>query len=103
MNYHARARINHQKHKMNSRPGLLNNFVFYPGSVNNCLINPLYLVNLTCNNVLMDLSNLVTLPVSGHKVKGSEPLVAMTPFLYFFLSPMHVNRVNLDNYYRYDV
>lgn len=113
MNHHTTARslnrINQQKgckvklrHQLNTRPGLLNNFILFP-SINNCLMNPLYLVNLNCNNVLLDMNNLVTLPIN-QKYKVNEPLLTLTPFLCFFLSPLHTgvnNRVNMDYYYRY--
>lgn len=95
------------RHQLNSRPGIFNNFVFLPPSINSCLVNPLYLVNLnshSLNSVLVELTNLMTLPVNRNyqKSKVNEPLLTLTPFLYFFLSPFHlgVNRPNMD-YYRY--
>jgi hypothetical protein len=102
------------RHQLNNRPGLINNIMFVPTtSLNNCLVNPFYVVNLNCNNVLLDLTNLVTLPINHHKYKANEPLLTLTPFLYFFLSPITtttrlnatsalaagLNRVNMDYYY----
>ena len=109
VNQHKAFRANPSKarHQLNSRPGIFNNLVFLPPSINNCLVNPLYLVNLNChnlNNVLVELTNLVTLPVNQNyqKLKVNEPLLTLTPFLCFFLSPFHsgVNRTAMD-YYRY--
>jgi len=112
MSYHAtnrsfnrikgnRARVRHQ---LNNRPGLLNNvFLFPTAALNNCLLNPFYVVNFNCNNVLLDLTNLVTLPIN-QKLKTNEPLLTITPFLCFFIPPtLHagVNRVNMDYYCRY--
>ncbi|KAG5683045.1 hypothetical protein PVAND_012352 [Polypedilum vanderplanki] len=99
MNYNTRGRINHhQRHKINSRPGLLSNFIYVPNGI---LINPFYLVNLSYNNVLMDLTNLVTLPIN-QKIKNNEHFVTITPLsLYFFLSPqIYLNRNTMDNFYR---
>lgn len=96
------------RHQLNSRPGLFN-FVFFPPAINNCLVNPLYVVNLNCHNansVLFELTNLVTLPINrqrNQKPKVNEPLchLTLTPFLCFFLSPIAgVNRTTMD-YYRY--
>lgn len=94
-------------HQFNSRPGIFNSFVLLPQSINNCLVNPLYIVNLNChnlNNTLLELNSLVTLPINSnnHKLKVNEPLLTLTPFLCFYLSPFHpsVNRSSMD-YYRY--
>jgi hypothetical protein len=116
MNYHATVRSinrisqhnksNHRgkvRHQFNSRPGLLNNFIFIPTtSINNCLVNPVYIVNLN-----MELANLVRLPPINHKLKVNEPLVTLTPFLCFFLSPptttlppAALNRHNMDYFNR---
>lgn len=96
-----RARV---RHHFNNRPGLLNNFFLFPTqALNNCLLNPFYVVNFNSNNVLLDLTNLVTLPIN-QKLKTNEPLMTLTPFLCFFLSPTlqaGVNRMNMDYYYRY--
>lgn len=109
VNQHKAFRANQSKarHQLNSRPGIFNNLVFLPPSINSCLVNPLYLVNLNCHNlnsVLVELNNLVTLPINRNyqKLKVNEPLVTLTPFLYFFLSPFNagVNRNTMD-YYRY--
>lgn len=100
-----RANPSKARHQLNSRPGIFNNLVFLPPSINSCLVNPLYLVNLNCHNlnsVLVELTNLVSLPVNRNyqKLKVNEPLLTLTPFLYFFLSPFHagVHRNIMDNY-----
>lgn len=102
-----RANPSRARHQLNSRPGIFNNLVFLPPSINSCLVNPLYLVNLNAHNlnsVLVELTNLVTLPVNRNyqKLKVNEPLLTLTPFLCFFLSPFHagVHRTAMD-YYRY--
>lgn len=113
MSYHTTNRsINRHKgnrtrvrHQLNNRPGLLNNFIVLPtAALTNCLLNPFYLVNFNCNNILLDLTHLVTLPIN-QKLKTNEPLLTLTPFLCFFLPPsvLHtgVNRVNMDYFYRY--
>lgn len=98
------------RHQFNSRPGLFNNLIFLPPSIHNCLVNPLFVVNLNCHNlasVLGELSNLSTLPThrqqrhNKHKARN-EPLLTLTPFLCFYLSPLQagVNRTSMD-YYRY--
>lgn len=90
--------------QLNNRPGLLNNFVVLPtAALHNCLLNPFFLINFNCNNVLLDLTNLVTIPFT-QKIKTNEPLLTITPFLCYFLSPTFhsgVNRVNMDYYCRY--
>lgn len=102
-----RANSSKARHQLNSRPGIFNNLVFLP-SINSCLVNPLYVVNLNCHNlnsVLVELTNLATLTVNqphNHKLKVNEPLLTLTPYLCFFLSPFHagVNQTSMD-YYRY--
>lgn len=92
-----------KRRQINARPGIFNNLVLLPSSsINGCLVNPLYLVNLNCHNlnsVLVELTNLVTLPIQNQKRKANEPLYTLTPFLCFFLSPFHAG-VNMD-YARY--
>lgn len=117
MNNHASLRPfnRHKSHptknrqQTNTRPGLFNNLVLFPSSIASCLVNPFYVVNLNCqnlNSVLVELINLVTLPVNrrhhNQKLKVNEPLLTLTPFLCFFLSPLDagVNRASMD-YYRY--
>lgn len=101
-NHHARS-MNRAKsrHQLNSRPGLINNLFLLP-SPSTALVNPLFVVNLSCHNVnsvLMELSNSVTPPPINHKLKVNEPLMTLTPFLCFFLSPFHAGG-GID-YHRY--
>lgn len=108
--FNASTRVNQQKAfrggPVNSRPGLFNNLIFLPPSLSSCLVNPLFVVNLNCPNLSGVLSNLSTLPTHRqhrhNKHKVNEPLLTLTPFLCFYLSPLHagVNRTSMD-YYRY--
>ncbi|CRK87212.1 CLUMA_CG001016, isoform A [Clunio marinus] len=111
INQHKTARrTNQTKHQQefNLRPGLINNLMLFPSTINSCLVNPFYVVNLNCpnlNSVLIELTNLVKLPNNrqrNHHAKVNEPLLTLTPFLCFFLSPLHagLNRTNVD-YSRY--
>ena len=99
-NHHARS-INRGKsrHQLNTRPGLINNLILLPTST--ALINPLFVVNLSChnvNNVLMELMNLVTPQPLNHKPKKNEPLMTLTPFLCFYLSPFHAGGMDYNRY-----
>lgn len=117
------------RNRFNSRPGLFNQLIFISpiaSSLTNCLVNPLFVVNLNhpqLDSVLVDLINSVTLPPpppsstinqthKNHKQqqrrKVNEPLVTLTPFLCFYLtmppirnntSTSHVN--NRMDYHRY--
>jgi hypothetical protein len=112
------------RNRFNSRPGLFNQLIFISpiaSTTNNCLVNPLFVVNLNHPNldsVLVDLINLVTLTPStsstinqNHKQrqKVNEPLVTLTPFLCFYLTmpPIRNNTTTTSNvnnrmdYHRY--
>lgn len=108
VNQHKVYRTNPSKarHQFNSRPGIFNNLVFLPPSINSCLVNPLFVVNLNYhnfNNVLVELANLVTLPIGQRhrKAKVNEPLLTLTPFLCFFLPPLHASVNGSMDYCRY--
>jgi hypothetical protein len=100
-NHHHVRSINRAKsrHQLNNRPGLINNLIFLPNP-STALINPLFVVNLSCHNVnsvLMEM-DLVTPPPINRKLKVNEPLMTLTPFLCFFLSPFHAGSMDYNRY-----
>lgn len=106
VNQHKGYRANPSKarYQFNSRPGIFNNLVFLPPSIN--LVNPLFVVNLNCghnfNSGLLELANSVTIGRQpNRKAKVNEPLLTLTPFLCFFLPPFHAGVNRSMDYYRY--